>query len=382
MFTQLLLKLYRSAGKFVRYKQYLYYACYFLLKSYLGNSRRKNESSGIMIVTRGGLGDLVYSFRFLQDLKLSGRYNRHYILLEDKYREILSSVSLNYEIILWENEKAGSNPFYFINLIKQIRELNISTAINITPSRGILTDAITLLSGCENTFCHSSTSIFYPEPIQKKMNSEYGTEILSSAINNYERLSDILGFLKIPDSSKSSRPYLINSIPHQTDPYVVVAPFSSDLKRTWGTDNYAELCRRLSKTIHIVLIGGSEHKSALQNIASEVDNAEVKAGSFSETDIINTIGKASLFIGNDSGPAHVAFYLNVPMVAIVGGGCYNEFFPRHESKFRKYKAHHLECFGCAWKCCFNERYCLTKIPNEDVTKDVLLMLGSAGNSAL
>lgn len=382
LFVRLLRKLHRSAEKLFEYRQYLYYLFYFLVKLSLIKRKPKGGSSGIIIITRGGLGDLIYSFKFLQDLRISGKYSSYYLLVEEKYREILSSISLNYEIILWDSKLAGSNPFYFLNLLNKIRILDINTAINITPSRGIITDAIILLSGCENKFCHSAVSVFYPESIQKRMNSEYGAGILSSSMNNYERLSDVLRFLNIRESIKSSYHFLLNNIGHSADAYVVIAPFSSDVKRTWGIGNYTDLCRYLAQTIHVVLIGSSEQKPALQEIASEISNVEVKAGSFRETDIMNTIGKASLFVGNDSGPAHMAFYMDIPMIVMTGGGCFNEFFPRNESRFRVYKAHPLDCFGCAWKCGFSERYCLTKIENEEVKKDIRFIFDAVRNSVL
>ena len=91
---------------------------------------------------------------------------------------------------------------------------------------------------------------------------------------------------------------------------VVHAGGSRDLTR-WSIDRFAELACRLSSDFEIVWIThGSE------GTPDSVVRFRQNTGSFAE--LAQWISSADLFVGNNSGPMHVADAIGVPGVAIAG----------------------------------------------------------------
>jgi ADP-heptose:LPS heptosyltransferase len=81
---------------------------------------------------------------------------------------------------------------------------------------------------------------------------------------------------------------------------------------------------------------------------------------------------ADLFLGVDTGPAHLALALGVPTVVILGGGDYGRFFPYGKSRV---VLHRMDCFQCHWECKYERVRCLDEMPAGAVVREVLEALG-------
>jgi ADP-heptose:LPS heptosyltransferase len=79
--------------------------------------------------------------------------------------------------------------------------------------------------------------------------------------------------------------------------------------------------------------------------------------------------RCDLFIGNDSGPAHVAAAVGTPTIAIFGSAV--------SAWYRPLGAHHrviqvddMPCRPCFDHCTQSENFCITGIPVERVLREV------------
>ncbi|MDD5634224.1 MAG: glycosyltransferase family 9 protein, partial [Candidatus Omnitrophica bacterium] len=104
-------------------------------------------------------------------------------------------------------------------------------------------------------------------------------------------------------------------------PLVVIHPGSSNPAEVWLKENYAELIRELSGSIdcNIAVIGSKEESG----LAGEIISGSGKqvynfAGRLDLKTLTAFLKKANLFIGNDTGPMHMASVLGVPVIAIFG----------------------------------------------------------------
>jgi GT2 family glycosyltransferase len=75
------------------------------------------------------------------------------------------------------------------------------------------------------------------------------------------------------------------------------------------------------------------------------------------------IARSALYFGNDTGAMHLAAALDVPVVAIFGGGTWPRFVPAARRGVAV--VHPLPCFGCGWDCAFGDAPCLGEIAVAD-----------------
>lgn len=100
----------------------------------------------------------------------------------------------------------------------------------------------------------------------------------------------------------------------ETGYYAVVHPFASSPDKTWPAANFAEAARYLRKERGlepVILAGPGDDLTPFQGFRSY-------AGQPLET-VKALIRNASYFLGNDSGPAHIAAAFDVPLTVVFVG---------------------------------------------------------------
>ncbi len=83
------------------------------------------------------------------------------------------------------------------------------------------------------------------------------------------------------------------------------------------------------------------------------------------------------YLGNDTGPAHLAAVHGVPGVVVYGGGTWPMYAPWSPGTVGV--VHPLPCFGCFWDCAFGRAVCHEEIPAAPVL--AALELAVAGPTA-
>src|SRR3982751_5287 len=94
-------------------------------------------------------------------------------------------------------------------------------------------------------------------------------------------------------------------------PYAVLHPFASDPAKTWPADRFCEVARYLNlwQIKPVFLAGPNDDASAFQSHT-------VWRGDLESAKML--LSKAAFFIGNDSGPAHMAAAFGRPTVVLFG----------------------------------------------------------------
>jgi ADP-heptose:LPS heptosyltransferase len=96
-------------------------------------------------------------------------------------------------------------------------------------------------------------------------------------------------------------------------PYAVIHPLAATAEKTWAAPYFFELAQRLSQSFELepVFIGGSGED------LSPFHNWRTLSGT-PLRELAQLMRGAALFVGNDSGPAHVAAAFGVPEVVLFG----------------------------------------------------------------
>jgi ADP-heptose:LPS heptosyltransferase len=97
-----------------------------------------------------------------------------------------------------------------------------------------------------------------------------------------------------------------------TEPYAVVHPLAATPEKTWPASNFVKLAERLEATgLSPVFVGGPGEDLSPFKKWPAVSGAPLR-------EVAQLSRDASLFVGNDSGPAHLAAAFGVPELVLFG----------------------------------------------------------------
>jgi len=151
---------------------------------------------------------------------------------------------------------------------------------------------------------------------------------------------------------------------------VVLHIGSGNIFRDWGSGNWSALARRLAamRGVRVVLMGGPEDRGREKEILeAEAVRALSLVGRLSLAETREVIGRASLFIGPDSGPMHIAASTPTPIVALFGPNLSAYNAPRRRRVVIIEKD--LDCRPCRQKECRTGDFrCLRTISVDEVFK--------------
>ena len=126
--------------------------------------------------------------------------------------------------------------------------------------------------------------------------------------------------LKIDPAAENKIKELMANV--DTDkPVIAVHTGSSNPAKMWPSHNYAALIEKIKTELNceIAVLGSEDEKLTAEAI---IDISGIKAhdfaGKFDLKELAAFISKCDLFIGNDTGPMHMAAALGVPVIAIFG----------------------------------------------------------------
>lgn len=167
---------------------------------------------------------------------------------------------------------------------------------------------ITALSGAKwrAGFAHHSVTFAYNLKIPRAQ------KILgvNRTVHTAEHLASAVFALGVP-MQPIPRASLFSAASPLRGRYAVLHPFASAADKTWPADRFCEVARYLKLwNINPVFLAGPGDELA------PFSPHEVVQGSLADAKA--AIAKAAVFIGNDSGPAHMAAAFGIPSVVLFG----------------------------------------------------------------
>jgi heptosyltransferase-3 len=131
-------------------------------------------------------------------------------------------------------------------------------------------------------------------------------------VHTAEHVASAMFYLGVP-RTKIPRAHLCAKCPPERSPYAVVHPMASAALKTWGAANFAAVGRALRDEwkLEPVFIGGPG-----EDLSPFAEFRTLSGAPLEE--VKSLLSAASLFVGNDSGPAHVAAAFGAPVVVLYG----------------------------------------------------------------
>lgn len=123
-----------------------------------------------------------------------------------------------------------------------------------------------------------------------------------------------------------------------------------DGRKRWATERFAEVASGLVERYraHVLLIGGKDDLALAEQTAARLpQNATVLAGRAPLKVTAALIEQSAIFIGNDSGPLHIAAAVGTPAVGIFGPSDWRQFQPVGKKGYHQRVIHSdLPCSPC------------------------------------
>jgi ADP-heptose:LPS heptosyltransferase len=131
-------------------------------------------------------------------------------------------------------------------------------------------------------------------------------------VHTAEHLASAMFYLGVP-AGEIPRARLFAEPPPAGAPYAILHPFASTPEKTWPAESFLELARWLREScgLNAVFLGGAEDDLQPFHEYRTLAGAPLAK-------VKSWLAGAALFVGNDSGPAHMAAAFRLPVVVIFG----------------------------------------------------------------
>lgn len=183
--------------------------------------------------------------------------------------------------------------------------------------------------------------------------------------------------LTVPEILLQDIKLLLSGMGLQPGGYVLCVPAGVQnvpIKK-WSEEKFAEILVWLSDSYGLrpLVVGHESERMIVEKVVTLVKNKAVACGSWLGTTgelsvLAGLLNYARFFVGNDTGPMHMAAALEVPLVGIFGGGTWPRFLPMGRKSLAV--SCQLTCYYCMWDCIFENAPCLSSVGVEDVKEAI------------
>jgi ADP-heptose:LPS heptosyltransferase len=342
------------------------------------------RSSHGLLVQMAGMGDLIMALPAITSLKMSLPGMKWTLLTRSAHAELLQD---------WMDTVVGlpwppriSNAATILNGLIRLRRRRFDCAIHlygIASFRGALAMkalfhgiAPTMSIGRSGPYANGLYDVGWEEThIPSKHEVDLNLAMIESL--GVSRMIDV-PTLSANDANIRRVSMMLRDFPG-ANRFAVIFPGGVRATRHWPVENYACIARRLcSLGIGVCVVGGEAERNDSQRIAEAAgDHGYNLSGRLSLQDLAALLSLASVYLGNDSGPTHLAAALGTPCIAMFGPGDVNWISPRGRRRIRVLR-HKMWCSPCYLERC-SHHTCMRSLAVDEVYQVVMEFLDVASD---
>ncbi|MFA5794513.1 MAG: glycosyltransferase family 9 protein [Candidatus Brocadiia bacterium] len=287
------------------------------------------EIKKILIIRLSAVGDVINTLPALRLLRK--HYPNAHIgwAVEERAREILAGdLDIN-ELIVFRRTRHALSPGNIFSavpaFIKALRHTDYDLALDFQGN---------LKSGLVSYLSRAKQRIGFAPPASKEYNYLFNNQTVplpEQRINRIQKNLYLLRAIGIYETGLPKEPIInienlirVNSCPFVVpDRVVVLHPGTSAFGayKRWSSDRYAQLADRLINELkcQVLLSWGPGEKELVDGIAAMAKNKPIILDySLTLKQLAMLLSKATLFIGSDSAPLHLANILRRPLIGLYG----------------------------------------------------------------
>ena len=277
----------------------------------------------VLLIRLRRIGDIVMTTPAVTALRKGLPSARISYVVETPYRDLIERNPHIDEVIVLPRPLGARN---FWTAVRKIRKERFDAAIDF--HGGPTASLLTLFSRARRKIGYK---IKYKSFLYDIKLPRGGRVRKLHSVKSHINLVEALG-IAVPDSlplflpdpreqEKKNVHDFLSAINAGSDAVVVFHIGAGNEFREWGTGNWAELASLLLQKGHvkIVLIGADEDAGSAGRILDRHPSSVFSlAGKLRLRELKELIAKASLYVGPDSGPMHIAASTPTPIVAFFG----------------------------------------------------------------
>ncbi len=167
---------------------------------------------------------------------------------------------------------------------------------------------------------------------------------------------------------------------HSGDQLIAMATGGKVPAQLWPVDRYAALARELLLAFpdaRLLIIGGRDDFGIADAISTSLGERVINlAGRLTALESAEALRRCSLFVGNNSGPMHLAAVSGIPCVAVSSARNHPGMWDPYGDGHIILRRDSLPCSGCRLEYCEEKALiCLTGISVEEVLEACVSVLG-------
>jgi heptosyltransferase-1 len=278
----------------------------------------------IAIVKLSALGDIVHAMVALQFIKAHFPDSQIDWLVEARFADLLRDNPDISNVLTVNLKAAKANKLAIFNEIKTVKNYARENYDLVIDAQGLLKSAITA------KFLGKNVAGFDKHSIRESLASLFYFQKIACAYdeNTIDRnavvLSQPLGFSISHDDILAKKPFLFFHPPTidfkeflRSDVKNIVFVISSTWEsRNYPAEKFVEVANELKQNCLIIWGNEIEHEKA-ENMARESEFIRVLP-KLVLNDLKALLSQVDLVIGNDTGPTHMAWGLNIPSITLFG----------------------------------------------------------------
>jgi heptosyltransferase-3 len=325
------------------------------------------------------IGNLVVSLPAINALINHFQGKEFYLIIDNAYREIIESIISEGHIKFYPRKQSNTGSYLrralsYIEFMHNIRRIQPDIAIDL--QGGHTSSLITLFSGASSRVSSSFTN--RPYAYNVKVNLSEGKHKAYSYI-------EIAAAVGAPvskkvyrlQSTRARRVSLENTLRNiglvSERRIVTVHPGAGRLQKLWTVSGFATIADWLAaRDYQVVFVGGPGELDRTSEIISLLSHQTYNlVGILSLGELMALFEMSSLFLGNDSGPMHLAAAMGTPVVAVFGYADETRWGPRCEKSI--VLRGQERCQDCSKKEC-RDPICINTLSSDDVKNAIETLL--------
>jgi len=381
---------------------FIYILSFFIKKNRL-EKINLNKVEKILIIKLDEIGDFVLSIPLIHEITKFYPYTSIDLLTKDNIKELANHIpylSNKYYIKsnLFSKGKIKKIYLFLFAIVYSLFKLKQQKYNLVIVPRWDVDSSLAVVF-CY--FCFPEYSLTYSEHVidrKKKYNKGYDkfyTNIIynSDKKHEVERHIDILIYLGIKDINyklelflnDSDRIFVNNKIKiFDKNKILAICPAASNNRRKWAIRNYSALSKKLIDEFqfNIVVIGGNDFTN-IHVFPELINNYKSKVidfrGKLTLPQTAALLEKCLMYVGNDTGPMHLAAAVNIPIIEIVAHPETIDFFhPQSPKRFKPFGVKNIVLYPKMTKkpcpdnmCVAEDSHCINNINVEMVFEKIL-----------